>query len=110
MRFIYLINKEDTEEYKIGVSVDPIKRLKTLQTGNSKKLFLINSFKSFFATKIESFLRRKYWTTKQEGEWHLLKKENVESFLTDCEELEKTFIYLDKENIFFKKEVKNLKY
>jgi hypothetical protein len=40
--YIYIIT--NGEDYKVGVSVNPQKRLKQLQTGNSKKLSIVNTF------------------------------------------------------------------
>lgn len=40
--YIYIIT--NGEDYKVGVSVDPKKRLKQLQTGNSKKLTIVSTF------------------------------------------------------------------
>ena len=38
--FVYLIHMEGTKYYKIGMSLDPEMRLKTLQTGNPHNLRL----------------------------------------------------------------------
>ncbi len=110
MRYIYLINKEFTDEYKIGVSLDPVKRLKTLQTGNSKNLVLIESFLSNFATKVEKHLHKKHFSDQDEkGEWFILTDKQVKEFLPECEKFEKSLSYLMENNIFFQKEMKKLK-
>ena len=41
--YVYLIHMEDTTFYKIGMSLDPEIRLRTLQTGNPHRLYLVNS-------------------------------------------------------------------
>ena len=41
--YIYLIHMEDTTFYKIGMSLDPEIRLRTLQTGNPHPLNLLNT-------------------------------------------------------------------
>ena len=40
--YVYLIHMEDTTFYKIGMSLDPEMRLRTLQTGNPHTLYLVN--------------------------------------------------------------------
>lgn len=40
--YVYLINMENTAFYKIGMSLDPETRLRTLQTGNPQPLHIIN--------------------------------------------------------------------
>lgn len=41
--YIYLIHMDNTNFYKIGMSLDPAIRLRTLQTGNPHPLYLINT-------------------------------------------------------------------
>ena len=41
--YIYLIHMENTTFYKIGMSLDPELRLRTLQTGNPHLLSLLNT-------------------------------------------------------------------
>ena len=40
--YVYLIHMENTTFYKIGMSLDPEIRLRTLQTGNPHHLYLVN--------------------------------------------------------------------
>jgi len=110
MRYIYLINKEHTDDYKIGISNKPEKRLKTLQTGNSKKLIIIDKFLSSFATKIETHLHHQFYKTQKVGEWFTLNDNDVKGFKTTCEQLEESFKFLLKENCFFQKDINKLKY
>jgi|ERR1035437_338299 hypothetical protein len=110
MRFVYLINKEGTDEYKIGIGVNPEKRIKTLQTGNGETLILVNKFCSNFSTKIEVNLHKKYYSTHKHGEWFYLDNKDVNEFTSLCEKYEKSFSYLNQENCFFKKEIEKLKY
>jgi predicted GIY-YIG superfamily endonuclease len=68
--FVYIIT--NGEDYKVGVSVDPEKRLKQLQTGNSKKLSIVSTFevskKVVFAMEKEAhkLICAKY---QKSGEW-----------------------------------------
>ena len=41
--YIYLIHMENTTFYKIGMSLDPEIRMRTLQTGNPHPLYLLNT-------------------------------------------------------------------
>lgn len=110
MRYVYLINKEGTEEYKIGVGVKPEKRIKTLQTGNSETLVVVNKFKSEFSTKIETNLHKKYFGSHKRGEWFYLTNKEANDFLKLCENYERAFKVLASENIFFQKQIEHLKY
>jgi len=49
MKRVYLIQSLENSYYKIGVSKDPKKRIKQLQTGNSSELKLVESYPSDFA-------------------------------------------------------------
>ena len=109
MRYVYLINKEYTDEYKIGISNKPEKRLKGLQTGNSEQLIIYEKFPSEFATKVETRLHRQYGTTRKKGEWFELTEEQASGFLSLCEEYEKQFSFLNNNNVFFQKETEKLK-
>lgn len=48
--FVYIINQQGTNRYKIGVTKDIKRRLRQLQTGCSDKLLLIKCF-DFASTK-----------------------------------------------------------
>jgi len=109
MRYVYLINKEYTDEYKIGVSNDPEKRLKAIQTGNSEKVIIFKKFKSQYPTKVEGRLHRFFNSERRKGEWFVLTDEQIKSFLSLCEEYEKSFDFLAKTNIFFQKDLSKLK-
>ena len=41
--YVYLIHMQDTTFYKIGMSLDPVLRLRTLQTGNPHPLLLLTT-------------------------------------------------------------------
>lgn len=52
--YIYFIREKGTKRYKIGISKSPTRRLKELQTSNSKKLELVCCIRgdSWFETQI----------------------------------------------------------
>jgi predicted GIY-YIG superfamily endonuclease len=98
MRYVYLIKNTETNTYKIGISVNPKKRLKTLQTGSSGKLIIVELYESEFFFKIESTLHRQYAANRLIGEWFLLGDTEVDNFINDCKSLESNFSYLANSN------------
>ena len=100
-KFVYLIQSLEDSYYKIGVSKNPKQRLRTLQTGNSSKLKLIESYESEFAHRIEKSLQRRYSYLKKEGEWFDMSISNEVSFLKECQDIENNIIHLKKSgNVF----------
>lgn len=100
-KFVYLLRtSEDT--YKIGVTADIDKRIKSLQTGSSEPIVLVDKFLSSYPFKIESVLHRRFADSRISGEWFCLADEDVKSFRESCMLLEKNFKILDvMENPFF---------
>lgn len=69
--YVYFIQK-GYGSFKIGVSVDPEKRLSALQTANHAELFLIAKFpfsSRSEAMQVEKSLHRKFARFRLEGEW-----------------------------------------
>ena len=101
MNSVYLIKDTGNNNYKIGTSKTPEGRRKHLQTGNSEKIEIIESYMSEFPYKIEKALHRKYSYLRKEGEWFELPIEEVHNFITNCEKIDKTIKFLkDSGNIF----------
>lgn len=69
--YVYIIT--DGEDYKVGVSDNPAKRLKQLQTGNPKKLKIVSTFelpKKELAFKVEKEAHTKIQSLyEKRGEW-----------------------------------------
>ena len=65
--WVYVIS--DGDAFKIGVSKNPQKRLKTLQTGNKKKLTLEFCEHKNEPYKIETIVHRTLNEYRTEGEW-----------------------------------------
>ncbi len=97
MKYVYLIQSLENGYYKIGVSTQPQKRLKQLQTGNSSTLKLIDAFLSEYAMKIEKSLHNRYSYLKKEGEWFDLSIEIEVNFIDECKKIENNIKIL-KEN------------
>lgn len=64
---IYIIANAETDDLKIGYSINPKKRLKELQTGNANELLLMLVFKGTFED--EKKLHEVYKHIRLEGEW-----------------------------------------
>lgn len=109
MGWVYLLGVNgDNMMYKIGVTKsDNINnRIKKLQTGNGNEIRLIHSFQSIEPFKMEKVLHSKFALERESGEWFLLSKQQVDSFLDECERIEKNFKLLQN-NPFFNKKKSN---
>ena len=101
VKYIYLIQSQEEGYYKIGVSKHPNKRIKELQTGNSSKLKLIESYKSDFAHQIERALQRRFSYMRKEGEWFEMSINEEVNFIINCKQIEKNINILKKnDNVF----------
>lgn len=65
--YIYIIS--DGENFKVGVSNNPEKRLKTMQTGNSKTLTLEFTDYKNEPYKVEKFVHQRLDEYRGSGEW-----------------------------------------
>ena len=100
MGYVYLINAEKTDLYKIGITKRaPEKRLKALQTGSPTKLILINAYQSEYYKQIETILHRMSYPKKYIeddfehllGEWFKFEKRDVEEFIQKCKDIESSY-------------------
>lgn len=101
---VYLICSEfeGRKLYKIGYTRRPIeKRIKEIKTGNGSDIYLVESFKSIWGTKIEANLHRFYKSKKVNGEWFDLKDSDVETFLERCKLTHNTFELISKNNTYY---------
>jgi hypothetical protein len=85
-QYIYLIQKNTESIYKIGISDNPLKRVKQLQTGNSARLHLIKIFPVANARAIEKRLHRllMFHRCSPRGEWFKLTPEYVKLVTEIC--------------------------
>lgn len=95
MRSVYLIRGNDSN-YKIGIAKNPKQRLKQLQTGNSDRLTLVETYQSEFASKIESALHHQYSYARNEGEWFDLSIEIESNFVEKCKQIDGSMTLLKK--------------
>jgi len=97
MKYVYLIRAQENGMYKIGISKDPKKRIKQLQTGSNEDLVLIESYPTEYPTKIEIALHNKFSTSKKRGEWFSLGIAEEVDFISECDKIQKNIEYLVKE-------------
>lgn len=102
-KFIYLIHAEGTNLYKIGISNNPEKRLKSLQTANPYSLKLIFSIKVKNAFDVEKILHRTFSYCKLNenseeiiGEWFNLSLDDISSFKEQCKLIELNVEFIKK--------------
>lgn len=101
MKQVYLIQSLEEGYYKIGVSKNPKKRIKQLQTGNSSELKLIHSYPSEYAHKIEKAIHNLLKHCKKEGEWFDMSLPDALSFDVKCKQIEENIVILKKNgNVF----------
>ena len=94
---IYLIKSLNDGTYKIGVSKNPEKRIKQLQTGNSSQLQLLNVYETVIPFKVEKVLHSTFQIDRKEGEWFYLSIKDELDFLNQCNMIEKNLLCLIKE-------------
>ena len=87
MRSVYLIRGNDGK-YKIGIAKNPAQRFNQLQTGNSVKLQLIETYQSDNAFKIETALHNQFGHVKNEGEWFDLSISEEVTFIEKCKQID----------------------
>ncbi len=104
-KILYLLVIRDINVYKIGISVDVAKRIKTLQTGCPYKIEVLKVYNSEIASKIEKILHRQYSAKKIDyneynlkGEWFNLDINLVVDFIKICSKIENDLVLLTKMN------------
>ena len=93
-KHIYLlmvVDKNNIENFKIGVSYSPKKRCKSLQTGNGSEIIIVNTFETKFSNKVEKWLHRKYNSKRLVGVWFALNDNDITNFISDCQKAHDTF-------------------
>jgi len=98
--YIYLIQQQGSDLYKIGYSHNPSHRLEQLQTANGVKLELIETFRTDYKTKLEKLLHKKFFKQQTLGEWFELSQEQVREFKNVCKVQENYFKVLEENNTY----------
>ena len=96
---VYLITdwSSSPEKYKIGITKNsPEDRLKSLQTGSSGELVLLNTYQSYNYRKIEGILHRGYKSYSTDGgkEWFELPNEVILNFINECKQIDDNIKFL----------------
>lgn len=90
-KYVYLISDINSYTYKIGISNNPEKRIKSLQTGNEKLLKIIHKVYCENYNEVETALHNQYKFLKINGEWFELSKNDVEKFPESCKKIDENF-------------------
>lgn len=99
--YIYLIQQENTNFYKIGVTKNINKRIMELQIGSGIILKLIYSFETKFGFKLEAALHAYFRIKRTNGEWFELDSDDVDNFGRVCLLQETNLCVLKDNNSFF---------
>lgn len=76
--YVYLMRSNLTGYLKIGISGNPKKRKRTLETAQGGKIDIINMFLG--DQEIESLLHKRFSKYREEGEWFQYNENIIESF------------------------------
>jgi predicted GIY-YIG superfamily endonuclease len=87
-KYVYLISDSNTYNYKIGISNNPERRVKTLQTGNDNKLKIVHKIICEYYSDVEKALHNRYKFNKINGEWFELSNDDVISFPQYCQNID----------------------
>lgn len=108
MKYVYLLQLEGLDVFKIGFSKNPKQRVKNLQTGSPYKFILIDSYQSHRYTQIEGSLHRRFASQKVDedeyklqGEFFKLDNKTVLSFKEICEKIDKNFKIIEENSTLF---------
>jgi hypothetical protein len=96
--FIYLISNQ-LGLFKVGVSKNPNKRIKSMETGNPDDLIILYVYNSKKSYVIEKTLHRLYQQYHVKLEWFSLPTNEVENFLINCKKIDDNLKYLEENKI-----------
>lgn len=88
MKQVYLLKSDYTGFYKIGVSKNPAKRVKQLQTGSAEDIAIIHIFPTDIPHKVETALHNYFNMYKINREWYDLPIEIHFDFIETCRKVE----------------------
>ena len=80
--YVYIIKNLDSNNLKVGVGSDPLKRLKQLQTGSDSELSLVyTSFLCSNAFSLENDIHNRFKDSHVRGEWFKVNEREVINYL-----------------------------
>lgn len=106
MGYVYLLYDINNNTYKIGVTrkLDG-RRFAALQTGNSSKLELKETYETDYPFRLETMLHKRFIQYKENNEWFKLPEDIAYRFRYYCGELN-NIIKIMEDNPFFNKNLK----
>jgi len=78
--FVYLIKHGSRNEYKIGKTINPLRREGEIRIQLPEKIKPVHYIETDDPTGIELYWHRRFQTKRKEGEWFELNKSDVNSF------------------------------
>lgn len=97
--YVYLIRCSDNNFYKIGISKNVKTRLKQIQTTSPDNVFIVHTYESKYAFKIEKALHNFFKSYHKNNEWFELSLIEELKFLDMCSSIEKNLIHLEQNKI-----------
>ena len=105
MKSVYLICSESLDGnriYKIGITKRDIEnRLKEFRTGNCSNLYLVDLYKSEWASKIESQLHKIFMAKRISGEWFNLDANDLVLFKEKCNLIHSNLELISTQNTYY---------
>ncbi len=86
--FVYLIQHGETNLYKVGMSIDPLKRLNQLQASNPESLKLISTIATDDMVTLEAYFHKLFEEDRHTREWFRLSAIQIEQFMNHNPEAE----------------------
>jgi hypothetical protein len=83
-KYVYLMFSTERGDYKLGISKNPSRRIKQLQTGSGEKIELIDKYLTEYYSEVETSLHGLYAADHHLGEWFNLGIVEANSFQDRC--------------------------
>jgi hypothetical protein len=83
-RYVYLMFATERGDYKLGISKNPAKRVKQLQTGSGEQIELLDLFLTPYPFEVETSLHGLYAPDHNMGEWFNIGVVEANSFQERC--------------------------
>ena len=83
-KYVYLIKSKETQQYKIGISANPHKRILQLETGNPEQLQIIHTYKTTNYNSVEKALHNRFSYLRVNREWFKFDNDIELNFLKYC--------------------------
>lgn len=87
--YVYLIESitDNIRQYKIGISNNPEKRIKTFKTGNPNIVGIVDKYlceSRLMAHRVESWYHKRQNKDLIKGEWFSMTEKEIEDFNKNC--------------------------